>query len=91
MLNLVHVLVVHNFLTSEHDCILHLYQFKQSCHYDAPRMNKLHNIRQHTITIITTAFFDHHNYDCFFKKEIDKYVLPSMSTMKCHQLTGRFQ
>ena len=21
---------------------------------------------------------------------IDKYVLPSMNTMKCHQLTGRF-
>ena len=54
VLNLVHVLVVCICLT------------RQSCHYDDPRVNKLHNSRQHTQTVLL-LFFDHLNYDCFVK------------------------
>ena len=62
VLNLVHVLVVRICLTSEPDCIITPLplQIRQSCHYDDPRVNKLHNSRQHTQTvspiIITTVF-----------------------------------
>ena len=65
MLNLVHVLVVHICLTSEPDCIISLpLQID-----DDPRVNKLHNSRQHTQTVppLLLPFFDHHNYDCFVK------------------------
>ena len=59
-------------LTSEPDCIITSLslQIRQSYHYDDPRVNKLHNSRQHTqiVSPLLLLFFDHHNYDCFVKR-----------------------
>ena len=72
-------------------------QIRQSCHYDDPRVNKLHN-SDNTLKQYHQYYycFDHQNITTVFwssqlwlscKKQIDKYVLPSMNTMKRHQLT----
>ena len=69
-------------------------QIRQSCHYDDPRVNKLHN-SDNTLKQYHQYYycFDHQNITTVFwssqlwlfcKKQIDKYVLPSMNTIKHH-------